>query len=190
MNPLLLASSSRYRHQLLTRLQLPFITFSPEIDESPLPGENLKDMAMRLAYEKAKKASHHFPHHICIGSDEIAVLDNQLLGKPETHQNAILQLTAMSGKKVDFYTSLCVLKENQQENYLATSSVKFKNLTPSMIENYLAKEKPYQSAASFKAESLGIALIEYFEGNDLSAIIGLPLIALTAILSKLGVEVL
>lgn len=192
MQKLLLASSSLYRQELLSRLKISFDCYSPDIDETPKNGESIEALVLRLSKEKAKAASTQYPDAICIGSDELAVLNNEVLGKPLTHENAIQQLSAMSGQKVDFYTGICVLSTSPtfEDCRLVMTSVTFRKLTPSMIENYLQKEKPYQSAGSFKSETLGSALIEKFHGDDPTAMIGLPLIALCDMLEKAGMPVI
>lgn len=188
MHKLLLASSSVYRQELLGRLKIPFDSFSPNIDETPKPGESIQALVLRLSKEKAIAASNRFPEAICIGSDEVAALDNEVLGKPLTHEKAVKQLMSMSGKKVAFHTGVCVLAPLQafEDCRLVTTAVTFRKLTPSMIENYLNKEQPYQSAGSFKSETLGSALIEKFHGDDPTAMIGLPLITLCDMLEKVG----
>ena len=192
MRKLLLASSSPYRKELLSRLQLPFSTFSPEIDETRRDNESWSDLVLRLSKEKAMVAAKHHPNTVCIGSDEIAALDDTLLGKPGTKDNAIDQLRQMSNQKVSFYTGVCVFAPHlgKDESAIVVTAVKFRTLTDSMIENYLTKEEPFGSAGSFKSESLGSALIEYFEGSDPTALIGLPLIKLCDLLHKVGIEVI
>ncbi len=192
MPKLLLASSSIYRQELLARLKVPFDSFSPDIDETPKVGESIQALVLRLSKEKAKAASQRFPDAVCIGSDEVAALDNQILGKPLTHEAAIQQLMSMSGKRVEFHTGVCVYAPalSFEDCRLVTTAVTFRQLTPSMIENYLIKEQPYQSAGSFKSETLGSALIEKFHGDDPTAMIGLPLITLCQLLEKVGVAVI
>lgn len=192
MNQIILASSSIYRQELLSRLQIPFTTCSPNIDESPMSGESIPELVLRLSREKAQAASKTYPQAICIGSDEVAAQGKVLLGKPMDHDAARAQLTQMRGQKVYFYTGVCVYSSfmNHTDCRLATSTVKFRQLSPQMIENYLNKEKPYFSAGSFKSETLGSALIERFEGEDPTAIIGLPLIMLCDMLRAVGVEVI
>jgi len=189
---LLLASSSLYRRELLLRLQLPFITHSPNIDETPHPNETWEDLVTRLSIEKAKAGGRVYPDAVCIGSDEVAVVNNTLLGKPEDHTHAQAQLSQMSGQKVYFYTGICVWVPTQsyESSRVIITAVQFRTLTDSMIENYLHKEKPYQSAGSFKFESLGCALIHSFEGEDPTALIGLPLIALCDMLAQVGIEII
>ena len=192
MIKLLLASSSVYRQELLARLKVPFECFAPDIDESPKAGESIQAMVLRLSKEKAEAASHRFPDAVCIGSFEVAALDNTILGKPLTHEVATKQLKDMSGKKVEFYTGVCVYAPTLafEDCRLVTTAVTFRQLTPSMIENYLIKEQPYHSAGSFKSETLGSALIEQFHGDDPTAMIGLPLITLCDMLQKLGLEII
>lgn len=192
MHKLLLASSSIYRRELLSRLLIPFTTFSSDIDETPLPGESWQALVLRLAKEKAKVATISNPNTVCIGSDEVAALGKVLLGKPGTHEQAIEQLKIMSGQKVHFYTGVCVYAPflNHEDSYLAITSVLFRDLSDNMIENYLLKEKPYQSAGSFKSETLGSALVERIETDDPTAIIGLPLIQLCKMLERVGILVL
>ncbi|MGE3317669.1 MAG: nucleoside triphosphate pyrophosphatase [Candidatus Berkiella sp.] len=192
MPKLLLASSSIYRQELLGRLKIPFESYSPDIDETPKNGESLEALVLRLSKEKAKAGVMQFPEAVCIGSDEIAALENTILGKPLTHENAIQQLTRMSGQKVDFLTGVCVYapKLSFEDCRLVTTTVIFKKLTPSMIENYLQKEQPYQSAGSFKSETLGSALIDKMQSDDPTAIIGLPLITLCHMLNKVGIAII
>lgn len=192
MHKLLLASSSVYRQALLARLQIPFDSFSPDIDESPKTGESIQALVLRLSKEKAKVASNHYPDAVCIGSDEVAALGNTVLGKPLTHDNAVKQLMSMSGKKVEFHTGVCLYAPalSFEDCRLVTTAVTFRELTPSMIENYLLKEQPYNSAGSFKSETLGSALIEKFHGDDPTAMIGLPLITLCDMLAAAGIAVI
>lgn len=190
MHNIILASSSIYRRELLSRLQIPFNTFSPEIDETPQPNESIEALVLRLSKEKAKIAANKYPKAICIGSDEVAALEGTILGKPGDHVSARNQLTKMSGRKVDFFTGVCVYAPflSFEDCQLVRTAVKFRPLSPQTIEQYLLKEKPYFSAGSFKSESLGSALIEHFEGNDPTAIIGLPLILLCDMLRNAGVD--
>ncbi len=190
MTSLILASSSIYRKELLSRLKVPFDTYSPDIDESRLENESIKDMVKRLSIAKAKAANIKHPNCICIGSDEVAGLNDVILGKPGTHENAIAQLMQMSGKDVVFYTGVCVKGLEFESYHLSTTTITFKDLTPVMIENYLQKEKPYQSAGSFKSETLGSALINRFESEDPTAIIGLPLIKLCESLELAGIAII
>jgi septum formation protein len=189
--PLILASSSIYRQELLNRLRLPFTAASPNIDESPLPGETPPDTALRLAEQKARALAGRFPTALIIGSDQVAVLDGKTMGKPGNHANAVKQLTAASNRILYFHTALCVLDAatGRVQTKIATNEVKFRALTAEQIERYLLAEKPYDCAGSAKSEGLGIALIEYIRGDDPNALIGLPLIELTTMLARIGVVV-
>ena len=190
--PLILASSSIYRQQLLKRLRIPFTAASPEIDETPRAGEQPRQTALRLAEQKARALAGQFPDALIIGSDQVAVLLGQTLGKPGNHVNAVKQLSAASGQTVAFYTALCLLDSGSGSVQLATVSneVKFRQLSPEQIERYLQIEKPYDCAGSAKSEGLGIALIEYIRGDDPNALVGLPLIELNTMLARAGAAVL
>jgi len=192
MKPILLASSSIYRKALFSRLQLPFTCYSPDIDESLIPGESWEALVLRLSAHKAHAGAHHYGDHICIGSDEVAALGDVFLGKPGNAIEAKKQLQQMSGQKITFYTGICVFAPSlgYEKTLVINSAVKFRSLSESMIQNYIDKEQPFHSAGSFQSESLGSALIEYFEGSDPSAIIGLPLIALCDLLRDVGIEVI
>ncbi len=192
MHSLVLASSSIYRRELLSRLKYPFITYAPEIDETPHPDETITDMVLRLSREKALAALRNNPGCVCIGSDEVAALENTILGKPLNHENAIKQLKQMSGQVVIFYTGVCVAGPDltRVDTRLALTTVKFRSLTQTMIENYLHKEQPYSNAASLKSETFGSALLERFESDDPTAIIGLPLIMLCEMLRQVGIEII
>lgn len=189
--PLILASSSIYRQQLLRRLNLPFTVASPNIDETPHPGETPPQTALRLAEQKARALAERFSDALIIGSDQVAVLHGQAIGKPGHHANAIKQLTSASGAIMYFHTALCLFDSASGESQVATvtNEVKFRTLTPAQIERYLLAEKPYDCAGSAKSEGLGIALIEYIRGDDPNALIGLPLIELTSMLIRAGVEI-
>lgn len=189
MKPIILASSSIYRQELLKRLYLPFDCHAPQVDETRFPDEPVRAMVCRLARAKAVKASEHYPDTICIGSDEVAAMGEVIFGKPETKENAKMQLNEMSGKMVHFHTAVCLYAPSLQidECQVVTTGVKFRTLSLQMIENYLEKEKPYQSAGSFKSEALGSAIIERFEGEDPTAIVGLPLITLSEMLRNCGI---
>ncbi|MBS0289435.1 MAG: septum formation protein Maf [Proteobacteria bacterium] len=191
MYPLVLASSSPYRKELLSRLKIPFSVSSPEIDESRLVHETIFDMVLRLSKEKAIAGAAGNPQCVCIGSDVVAAFDGQVLGKPLSHQAAINQLSIMSGQQVIFYTGVCVAAPflNHEACHMSITTITFRTLSKQMIENYLTKEKPYQSAGSFKSETLGCALVSRFECDDPTAIIGLPLIALSDMLKDVGIEV-
>lgn len=188
---LVLGSSSSYRYDLLLRLQLPFETFSPDIDESALTGETPENTAIRLAEEKARAVAVIYPNGLIIGADQVAVLNGTLLGKPLNYENATKQLYLMRGKEVVFHTALSLFNScsGRIQSKLISSLVKFRKLSNKQISNYLAKEQPYHCTGSAKYEGLGIALIERIESNDPNALIGLPLIALVEMLANEGVEV-
>ena len=186
--PLILASSSVYRQQLLKQLQIPFQTCSPDIDETPKTGESPKDIVFRLAKEKANAVAPDFSSHLIIASDQVAVIEDEIIGKPLVHEAAVKQLTKASGKTVSFYTSICLLNArsgNSQLNFEVTK-VKFRELSLQQINSYLKRDKPYDCAGSFRAESLGITLFESIQSNDPNALIGLPLIKLTSFLNNEG----
>ena len=190
--PLILASSSIYRQQLLQRLRLPFTAVSPDIDETPHPAEHAADTALRLAEQKARALAGRFPDALIIGSDQVAILNGEAISKPGNHANAVQQLTAASGRSVFFHTALCLLNSGNAEvqTKIASNEVKFRRLTAEQIERYLRAETPYDCAGSAKCEGLGIALIESIRGDDPNALIGLPLIELTTMLMRAGVSVL
>lgn len=191
---LILASGSPYRRDLLKRLRIPFETLSPDIDESPADGEKPPALATRLAAGKALAAAQQLSGpSLVIGSDQVATLDGyQPLGKPGSHANACAQLRQSSGRQCVFHTAVCVLRTSDGAQFTETinTTVKFRDLTDQMIERYLKAERPYDCAGSAKSEGLGIALLESLEGPDPTALVGLPLIALTGLLSQAGFEVL
>ncbi|MDP2877991.1 MAG: Maf family nucleotide pyrophosphatase [Sulfuricella sp.] len=183
---LILASTSPYRRELLSRLKLPFEVCSPEVDETPQPGETPAQTAYRLAIAKAKAPAKNVPEALIIGSDQVATLDGLQLGKPHTHENAVKQLSMMRGRSVVFHTALCLYNSrtgNTQAREIPFT-VHFRKLTDAQIEHYLVKEQPYNCAGSAKSEGLGIALIEKMSGDDPNALIGLPLIALIEMLEN------
>jgi septum formation protein len=177
---------------LLQRLALPFEVHSPPVDETPQFNEKPEDLVQRLAILKAQAAQSTYPNALIIGSDQVAVVENQILGKPLTHDKAVEQLCFLSGKKVVFQTGLCVFNSKTQETLvdLISFTVKFRALNLEQIDNYLRKEPAYNCAGSFKSEGLGIALIENMEGNDPNALIGLPLIRLIQMLEYFGLSVI
>ncbi len=189
---LILASSSEYRRQLLQKLQIPFTSISPKIDETPLPDEKPHETALRLAQEKAKKIGTEYPHALVIGCDQVATLDGEQLGKPGNHNNATKQLQLMRGREVTFHSALCLYNATtgNMQALVVPYLVRFRQLTDAQIENYLSKEQPYHCAGSAKSEGLGIALIERMIGEDPNALIGLPLIKLITMLQNEAVEVL
>lgn len=191
MTTLVLASSSPYRRELLARLRLPFEVVSPDVDETPLANEAPQDTALRLAQLKARAVADKFPDALIIGSDQVALLDEQQIGKPHTHDNAVKQLRAASGKRMTFHTALCLYnsKSGNMQARVVPITIQFRTLSDAVIERYLAAEQPYNCAGSAKSEGLGITLIERFEGEDPNALIGLPLIALVDMLHQEGVVI-
>jgi septum formation protein len=189
---LILASSSIYRRELLERLKIPFICHAPEIDETALVGEAPQETALRLSQLKARKVAEYYPTALIIGCDQVATLDEEQLGKPYTHENAVRQLQLMRGREVIFHSALCLYNatNDSMQAKVVTYNVKFRNLDDQQIERYLLKEQPYHCAGSAKSEGLGIVLIEYMRGDDPNALIGLPLIELVNMLSHEGVGVI
>jgi septum formation protein len=192
MQQLILGSSSPFRAEILTKLGLPFITASPDIDESPLAGEQAEQLVQRLSEQKAYKIAESYPNALIIGSDQVAVLDGAILGKPGNHDNAVKQLTAASGKTVKFLTGLALLNSQtgRIQSVVETFDVGFKTLSASQIDFYLRQEQPYQCAGSFKSEGFGISLFSKLHGNDPNSLIGLPLIRLINLLEAEGIDVL
>jgi septum formation protein len=190
--PLVLASTSIYRSQLLSTLQIPFQTAAPDVDEAPLSGETAEQTSWRLAQIKAQVVAKRFPDALIIGSDQVALLDGQQVGKPLNHDKAVRQLHAMRGKTVEFYTALCLLNATTggMQTDVAVTKVSFRCLSDEQIERYLQKEQPYHCAGSAKSEGLGIALISSIRGDDPNALIGLPLVLLVGMLEKQGVRVI
>ncbi len=188
---LVLASSSRYRSELLSRLRIPFETATPDVDESPMLNESAQQTSLRLSITKAQAIAPLYPDSLIIGSDQVALLGNLQLGKPQSHSNAAKQLRSMSGKKVTFYTALTLLnsRTNTMQTEVAINSVQYRELNDMQIENYLHADKPYDCAGSCKTEGLGITLINKMEGDDPNALIGLPLILLVTMLFNEGVTI-
>lgn len=186
--PLILASTSPYRRALLERLGLPFSTAAPDVDERCHPGESPSELVRRLAEAKARAVALNHPDALIIGSDQVACLDDAILGKPGDHATAIAQLERASGRGVLFLTGLCVLdaRSGQAQTLVEPFRVYFRHLTRARIEGYLERERPYDCAGSFKSEGLGIALFERLEGDDPAALIGLPLIRLIPWLEAAG----
>ena len=189
---IVLASTSKYRCELLSRLGLPFEVASPGVDEIPLPNEAPQNTARRLAEAKARAVAARFPQAILIGSDQVAVLEGTTLGKPGNHANAVRQLKAVRGKEVVFHTALCLCNaaSGRAETRVVPYYVRFREYSDTQIERYLLREQPYDCAGSARCEGLGIVLIAQMRGNDPNALIGLPLIALTEMLAAQGVSVL
>ena len=189
---LILASSSIYRRELLSRLCIPFETESPEVDETPLPQEPPEQTALRLAEAKARKVGQRHKNALIIGCDQVAVLDGMQLGKPLVHDVAVKQLQMMQGRSVTFHSAMCLYNSQTRnlQSLIVPYEVKFRQLQDAEIERYLLKEQPYHCAGSAKSEGLGIALIEHMRGDDPNALIGLPLIALIDMLKHEGVNVI
>ena len=192
MPQIVLASTSKYRRELLARLGLTFEVAAPGVDEIPLPTETPPETARRLAVAKARAVAMRFPEAIVIGSDQVAVLDGTTLGKPGNHANALRQLKAMRAKEVVFHTALCLYNaaSGQTETRVVPYCVRFRDYSDAQIEHYLQREQPYDCAGSARCEGLGIALIAEMRGADPNALIGLPLIALTEMLAGQGVQVI
>jgi septum formation protein len=185
---LILASTSRYRRELLQRLRLPFDVVSPEVDETPLPGEAPAALALRLALAKARAVQARQPGAVVIGSDQVADLDGEPIGKPHTHERAVAQLTRLSGRSVVFQTGVAVVAPGFERALLASVRVRFRALAPAEIEHYLRTEQPYDCAGSAKSETLGIALLEAIDSDDPTALVGLPLIRTCALLREAGID--
>ncbi len=189
---LILGSTSRYRRELLERLRIPFEVQSPEVDETPLQGEAPAKIAGRLALAKARAVAARFPRAVVIGSDQVADLAGQPIGKPGTHDRAVAQLRSMSGKTVVFQTAVAVVcaETGFVAQQLAAVSVRFRELGGAEIERYLRLEEPYDCAGSAKSEGLGISLLEAIDSDDPTALVGLPLIRTAAMLRQAGLDLL
>ena len=187
---LILASTSRYRRELLERLRLPFDVHAPDVDEAPLTGEAPVALAQRLALAKARAVSAAHPDAIVIGSDQVADLDGTPIGKPGTHERAVAQLRAMRGRSIVFQTAVAVVRPST--GYVGTAlapvTVRFRNLSDTEIEHYLRTEQPYDCAGSAKCETLGIALLDAIDSDDPTALVGLPLIRTCALLRAAGLD--
>ena len=187
---LILASTSRYRRELLERLRLPFDVVSPQVDESALPQETPAALALRLAQAKARAVVDRFPQAVVIGSDQVADLEGEALGKPGTHARAVEQLQRMRGKRVLFHTAVSVQRGDTDfmRTELCSVAVHFRNLADDEIEHYLRAEQPYDCAGSAKCETLGIALLSAIENDDPTALVGLPLIRTCEMLREAGID--
>ncbi len=190
--PLILGSTSPYRRELLQRLRLPFEVVRPEVDETPHAGELPVALAQRLAMEKALAVARQHPQAVVIGSDQVADLDGEPLGKPGTHERAVAQLQRMRGHTVVFQTAVAVvcMESGFAEQALAQVKVQFRQLSDAAIETYLRAEEPYDCAGSAKSEGLGIALLEQIDNQDPSALVGLPLIHTCRLLRAAGLPLL
>ncbi len=187
---LILASSSRYRRELLERLRLPFEVCAPEVDEAPRAGEAPAALALRLALAKAQAVSAAHPDAVVIGSDQVADLDGAPIGKPGTHERAVAQLRVMRGRSVVFQTAVAVLCRSTgfDGTALVPVTVRFRSLSDAEIEHYLRTEQPYDCAGSAKCETLGIALLDAIDSDDPTALVGLPLIRTSALLRAAGID--
>lgn len=187
---LILGSTSPFRKELLERLRLEFITDSPDIDETPLENETPQDYVKRLSLEKAKVVATRHSDALIIGSDQCSILNGVIRGKPGNHDNAVKQLTESSGQRVSFLTGLCLFDSNNNsyELDLIPFHVDFRQLNSDEIEAYLHAEQPYSCAGSFKSEGLGVTLFDRLQGNDPTALIGLPLIRLSQMLRDKGIK--
>ncbi len=187
---LVLASGSPYRRELLSRLKLPFQVAPPDVDESPLSGELPKDTCLRLAVDKARKIAESWPNAMVIGSDQVATLKGEVIGKPGNHERALQQLRRASGQDMTFHTALCLL--NALTGHLQVEcvdvKVRYRSLSEAQIERYLRLDKPYDCAGSGRIETLGITLVEWVQSDDPTALVGLPLITLTTMLQREGIE--
>jgi septum formation protein len=192
---LILASSSRYRRELLERLRIPFDILVPAVDETPLAGETPAATALRLAQAKARAVATVVGARewtLVIGSDQVATFDDHQIGKPGTHEKALAQLQAMRGREVLFHSALCLFdsRSNAAQTLDVVTRVRFRNLPDACLETYLRAETPYDVAGSAKSEGLGIVLLEAIDSTDPTALIGLPLIALTGMLIAAGYPLL
>ena len=189
---LILGSTSRYRRELLARLRVPFDVVSPDVDETPLAGESPQVLATRLALAKAQAVAALHPHAVVIGSDQVADLNGEPLGKPGTHERAVQQLQRMRGQTVVFQTAVSVVCQASgfEQTELAQIKVRFRDLSDADIEAYLRAEEPYDCAGSAKSEGLGIALLDAIDNDDPTALIGLPMIRTARMLRAAGIDLL
>jgi septum formation protein len=187
---LILGSTSRYRRELLERLRIPFTVVSPEVDETPLPGEAPAVLALRLALAKARAVAALHPQAVVIGADQVADLDGEPIGKPGNHERAVAQLRRLSGRSVVFQTAMAVLRSDTgfEVALLAPVRVRFRQLGDAEIERYLRLEQPYDCAGSAKSETVGIALLSSIESDDPTALVGLPLIRAAELLRQAGLD--
>jgi len=190
--PLILASTSPFRRELLARLTLTFQTCKPEVDETPLADESASQLVERLSISKAKVAKNHFNSGLVIGSDQVCIIDDEILGKPGNFDNALQQLQHASGKTVRFLTGLCLydIDNDRIQSLVDPFDVVFRQLSDRQITHYLKTEQPYQCAGSFKSEGLGITLFERLVGDDPNTLIGLPLIQLVNLFNNWDIDVL
>jgi MAF protein len=192
MKTLVLASTSPFRKSILEKLQLPFLCAKPNTNEKEQDNESASSLVERLAIEKAQAVAHEHPDALIIGSDQVALCNDKIIGKPHNFNNAVKQLTSFSGKSITFFTGLCVFdsKTGSVTSLVETYTVHFNSLSITDITNYLKVEQPFNCAGSFKSEGLGICLFSHLEGDDPNTLIGLPLIKLVALLKQQGLDVL
>ena len=184
--PLILASSSTIRKRVLAKIGIEFTAIAPNIDESPLPEEAPEALVQRLSEEKARKVAHQYSNHLVIGSDQVAVVNNEIVGKPSNRAQAIKQLEAASGRTVSLYTGVALLNSGtgRIQVDVLPYRVQFRKLTRAVIENYIDRDQPYDCGGSLRSEGLGIALLSKFEGEDPNILLGLPLIRLIDMLAE------
>ena len=185
---LILASSSKYRQELLSRLKIPFLSISPEIDETPFSGEQPEQLALRLAIAKAQHIAQAYPNHVVIGADQVASLHGRPLGKPGHAEAAQAQLQQLSGQTVSFFSAMAVVLGSQVQSTVVPTHCVFRQLSDAAIARYIAIDQPFDTAGSAKAECLGIALMQSMHSSDPTSIIGLPLIELTRMLAQVGLD--
>lgn len=185
---LILASSSKYRQELLSRLKIPFFSISPELDETPLPDEQPDRIALRLAIAKAQHIARTYPRHVVIGADQVASLHGQPLGKPGHAAAAHTQLQRLSGQTVTFFSAMAVVLGSQIQSVVVPTQCVFRTLSDAAITRYIAIDQPFDTAGSAKAECLGIALMQSMYSSDPTSIVGLPLIELTRMLAQVGLD--
>jgi septum formation protein len=187
---LILGSTSRYRAELLTRLRIPFEVRSPKVDETPQAQERPAALALRLALAKARDVAAHAPRAVVIGSDQVADMNGEPIGKPGNHERAVQQLQAMSGRSIVFQTAVAVVRRETgfEASALVPVTVRFRTLADAEIERYLRLEQPYDCAGSAKSETLGIALLDAIESDDPTALVGLPLIKTCVLLRAAGLD--
>ncbi len=190
MYPIVLGSTSPFRRELLAKLGLPFVTDAPQTDETAMAGETPADLVRRLASAKAHDVGARHPDALVIGSDQVACIDGQILGKPGDRETAIRQLTAATGRTVTFHTGLCLLNTatGREQSAVEPFEVQFRPLSTAQIERYVDREQPYNCAGSFKSEGLGITLFSALHGRDPNTLIGLPLILLVEMLEREGIS--
>lgn len=186
----ILASTSRYRAELLQRLKIEFKQHSPVCDETPLNDETPRELVERLSVAKAQSIADQFPEHLVIGSDQVANHDGRVIGKPASHNDAVAQLRSLSGQSITFLTGLCVMQKSAQRilQSVVTTKVRFKSLDDAQIDRYLEADKPYDCAASFRSEGYGSTIVDNISSDDPTAIIGLPTILLSTYLDQLGLQ--